>query len=963
MTGIGAPGDSSSVVSAIHTVLTAFGPASRVARKTPGPETEFLLLSYKDDFEYAWDLKPGTSGGVVEWVASGRDSYARNIVLVWDGMPEERNYSTINVGNYVTPFDWAFALSCVVSGEGFGGSEGAGGAPHLRILIFDLKSQENSGAFASEVFPVVGHAMPWVRIYRPVQTAGAGPTARAEGGGGTIPPLLVPPRAGSFCGETFLADVSAVESRVPTLRSGRDGKALRTLAELWRANMVRPGDRHHVGNLLAPKLLAQGLPDGLRTSAEKAIDESSPLRRALMMLVEIIGLGRFNGAASQANLPKDGVIAARAGKHQVFRGMNKFRVLLIDDQYRLGYQHVLGYALFGDRYDPEHTKEKRGVWRTRAGGSRLNCVSSARYLFNVLERVPPVNKNWELPRVFPASCDILVLDLRLWSDEEGRERFLRRLVNICDRLKAQEIRDEKFHAALERAREIVGPPPLPEEDGTARPADGMHDVSEIEAVALLPLLLSHYDPSLPIVLFSSTHQRTILALVSHRPNVILSFTKPILSGYGEEETPARLARSLGEAFAAALELHESRLIWRRISGTEWRSTPVFEIAWPAGGGRTTVYNSPVTSWPPEAQRISGGPQPPKLKGKRLQVILAGHYQHYIEDANYYDYTSVPWEIIEGSLIPDKFLDSPFSSNPQFSLEPGLSARNHVVELLRHIRNKKTHGQARTPSGPTEFGGYRLAALLAFMFFLDFLNDEAAAQGRGVGKCLGALSAYLRMRYPHLRNRSNKPFKPKFLTADRRVGWLDFVAYTACHSAKAATTPDGATSFLSQRTQDVVQELSDHLWREFWAENRGRAPEGFKAGSRLGATVVAHDASNVYVQFSGSHFYARMPAAQSCRSWSVDDGIVVLVKDVEPNAPLVSEDMSASRLIVSVDGPRLHPGMIAAWFSPAPQQVGVPTRSRKTGRYFARVTFATHDEAHAALKRLPNDRKLKVRFAL
>jgi hypothetical protein len=219
-----------------------------------------------------------------------------------------------------------------------------------------------------------------------------------------------------------------------------------------------------------------------------------------------------------------------------------------------------------------------------------------------------------------------------------------------------------------------------------------------------------------------------------------------------------------------------------------------------------------------------------------------------------------------------------------------------------------------------------------------------------------------MRYPHLRNRSNKPFKPRFLTADRRVGWLDFVVYTACHSAQAATTPDGATSFLSKRTQDAVQELSDHLWREFWAENRSRAPEGLKAGSRLAATVVAHDVRNVYVRVSGSHFYAQMPVAHSCRSWSVDDGIVVLVKDVGPDAPLVSEDMSTSRLVVSVDGPRVPLGSIAAWFSPSPRQVCVPTRS-KTGRYFSRVTFATHEEAHAALKRLPNDRKLKVRFAL
>jgi hypothetical protein len=960
MTGIGVATDSSPVVSAIHTILTTFGLASRVTRKKPLPETEFLLLSYKDDFEYVWDLKRDTGGGIVEWITSGADASARNVVLVWDGMPTERNYSTINVENYVTPYDWAFALSCVVSGDGLDRCDGRGDIPRLRILIFDLKSQESSGAFAREVFPVVGHAMPWVRTYRPVQTAGAFP-ADARTKGGTFIPK--PSRVGSFCGETFLADVSAVESRVPSLREELDGNALRTLAELWTANMVRPGDRHHVGNLLAPKLLAQGLPEGLRASAERTIDESSPLRRALMTLVEIIGLGIFEGAASKGGLPEHGVIAAWTSKHKVFQGTNKLRVLLIDDQYRLGYQHVLGYALFGDRYAPEHVKERWGVLRARAGESRINCVSSALYLFNVLGRVPSVNKNWELPRVLPASCDILMLDLRLWSDEEGRSHFLQQLLKVCDHLKAHEIRDEKFQAALERAREITGRHAAPEAGGAARLAGSTHDVSEIEAVALLPLLLSHYDPSLPILLFSSTHQRTLLASVSHRPNIVVSFTKPILSGYGEEDTPARLARNLGKAFAAALELHESRPIWRRIAGTEWRSTPVFEIAWSAAGGKTTVYNSPVTSWLPDAQRTSGGPQPPKLKGKRLQVTLADHYRHYIEDANYYDYASVPWESIEGSLIPDKFLDSPFNSNPQFSLEPGLSARNHVAELLRHIRNKKTHGQARSPSSSAEFVEYRRAALLAFMFFLDFLNDEAVAPGQGVDKSLGQLSAYIRMRYPHLRNRSNKPLKPKFLTADRRVGWLDFVVYTACHSAQAATTSDRATSFLSERTQDAVRELSNLLWKEFWAVNQGRIPEGFQPGSRLPATIVAHNAGNIYVQISGSHFYAQMPSAHSCRSWSVDDGIVVLVTDNDVDAPRVSEDMSTSRLLVNVDNPRVSPSSIAAWFNPAPRQVRAPIQSRNAGKYVARATFATHDEAHAALKRLPKERKLKVRFAL
>ena len=130
-------------------------------------------------------------------------------------------------------------------------------------------------------------------------------------------------------------------------------------------------------------------------------------------------------------------------------------------------------------------------------------------------------------------------------------RLLKKIVNVAKKLLGcigPEVVSSEFARAFEAAeRATCDPSKLPP-----------------EALTLLPLLLSHVDRTLPIVLFTSSHQRVVSEMLQHCPNVITSFAKPLVSGYGEAISPADSVRDLEDAIKKAIELHEVRIAWKRV---------------------------------------------------------------------------------------------------------------------------------------------------------------------------------------------------------------------------------------------------------------------------------------------------------------------------------------------------------------------------------------------------------------
>ena len=193
------------------------------------------------------------------------------------------------------------------------------------------------------------------------------------------------------------------------------------------------------------------------------------------------------------------------------------RLLLVDDQYRLGYHLVLAGLLSGR---PAAGGDVDGGWKcSLAHDWSLQCAATPEPLLSPLRRLsPPVD--WNKPRSIDVGADVVLLDLRLWTGSGKRREVLKDLTAICDRLDVRvlEAKDDHFKKALKAAQGALG--------GDAG--------GDLDALALLPLLLSHADPSLPVVVFSSTQQRRVVEALSHRPNLITEFSKPIPTGYADQ---------------------------------------------------------------------------------------------------------------------------------------------------------------------------------------------------------------------------------------------------------------------------------------------------------------------------------------------------------------------------------------------------------------------------------------------
>lgn len=71
------------------------------------PDKNFLLLSYRQHFDVLWRLEPG----LLEWLNGG----PRTVVLVWEETPSGTGIGPVNIGDYITAFDWGVALALLAS--------------------------------------------------------------------------------------------------------------------------------------------------------------------------------------------------------------------------------------------------------------------------------------------------------------------------------------------------------------------------------------------------------------------------------------------------------------------------------------------------------------------------------------------------------------------------------------------------------------------------------------------------------------------------------------------------------------------------------------------------------------------------------------------------------------------------------------------------------------------------------
>jgi len=799
----------SPVAEVLATVLESIYPAGKVARKQPDKgDEEFVILSYQDqqDFEELWKLSDKPEGGLLGWVLSGGES-PRSILLVWDGLPET---SEVNINpdivNFVTPVDWAVAFTKRIFDNAPSGSNTK---PHLRIFILDLKSQEYGNAFGCRQFTLLSSAMPWAQFYRPLQKNSVDVDALCGDylGAKFLAISRSAITAGNLGIESLFKDILDME-RIQSLREANEGRSrnyeIDSLMGLWRSNLTRPGERHTIGNLLAPILLVKGLHRDLHEQAES----HSTLRTALDVLAQTVGLKMSRDAGGDSS---EGLLQELQKEGDVFGRRQKIKFLLIDDQFALGYQHILACLIFGTDYQRKATSNIHD-WRFAAKGSELVCKSKPDILLDALDfdasELKTGIEDWRRPRtIVHLSHNIVMLDLRLWIDNDARKRFLNRLIEICDKLNVTPlcqaesgVYDPYFEKAYTRAKKLV-------EDDT-------QELSEIEALALLPLLLSHYDPSLPIVLFSSSHQREILEMVSHQPNIITDFTKPIISGYGEDNSPVTMIGDLKRAVQKAIKLHEARRVWERLVEIDWNKSepgkqnelPIFVSYKPAESLKAIYnYGKPVPS-----NYVDGGSQEPRLRGNDLRIKLSEYYIHYVLKQRYFDFFSILWETLEGFLLPEKILNNVGIEDAGFDMPERIAFRNYVPRVMKHMRNRKAHGNARLAKNEQEKETQRLATIFTFLLFLDFIsNAKTNASNQPLSTI--KVAQYIKREYsshPDITNLDENTIEPRQLTNSPDIDWLDFVIFTATYSMNRAV--NGNNRYVSAETLDASRRLSTQI---------------------------------------------------------------------------------------------------------------------------------------------------------
>jgi len=177
------------------------------------------------------------------------------------------------------------------------------------------------------------------------------------------------------------------------------------------------------------------------------------------------------------------------------------------------------------------------------------------------------------------------------------------------------------------------------------------------------------------------------------------------------------------------------------------------------------------------------PELPVISDEVFRGKLAGYYEEYIHKSNLFDFASLPWEIFERNFIPPSVKRSTDVKNAFFKrYDTKENDKYELGTIMKRIRNKKAHGHLSFPKNPADVERSRIACLLLFQIFLDWISGEVIEEGL-------PLSPPDRQKtWDHLRSTlfslssdvSESWISPKRLANHRSVDGLSFLIYTAVY---------------------------------------------------------------------------------------------------------------------------------------------------------------------------------------
>lgn len=421
----------------------------------------------------------------------------KRILILWPKTAPDETVSPVNTTPVVSPIELAVCLASK-----------AADSPETwpQIAIIDLNPKANCSAPLYRYFcSLRPDRIPWLKVFQADDLLAASP-------------------ASADCLEKVLfPDIpSLVPNNTDDELRNRVIATYKQLRRQMRLNVSEEGseaefNRHNLANIIGPMILRGGkLPTSeILIQGGETIALASPHASALSSVLESCAL---------LSPPKSGTPAdASSGT-----GLD---LLLVDDQAHHGWE----------------------AWiRETLPGANLKTLPSPHALLALLKAQFQINSKGDasndlrfrltLPEFAANQNPILLLDLRLFGGNWDAElRFYDELFpfveqHFCRSDLAWEGIDQELIDGLKTWR-----------NNSAKTDSAGH----IQALTLLPRVLALADPSLPILLFSSTGKREITDILTDYGNIILEFEKPRFFAGRITVQPDDVAAAFGHAVQTA----------------------------------------------------------------------------------------------------------------------------------------------------------------------------------------------------------------------------------------------------------------------------------------------------------------------------------------------------------------------------------------------------------------------------
>lgn len=448
-------------------------PWFEVLRAVPG----MAVARYQEAFERLWSD---------EW-ASSVFANERQLVVLWEEQPDGDRLLL----DHLTPLDWALAVSHQALQD-----TGSEKNRDWSLHIVDLTFGKHKNTWAIRHAASLLDAMPWVRLYAPLQLK-----RRAY-------ERFEIPRQGEAWnpGTPSLAETCARLGR----ESVREG--VRGMVRTWQGSLQRREDHHDLNNSVGAYVLLDLLGVDPTDAGLRPADARPFLQRVRWTTRE--------QSVKRLDRPKAAVQIEGPA-----------RVIVVDDQINEGWAAVAAHLL-GAQRGSDHRPMDYDEWREFAASEdrRVKVYGSkdASLLVKKLEKAQFDRRDIKFQYAdFSAQEDakppeLILLDLRLAAtrdrDAQDRERKqIRRLVEIAGKCCLEGAPGLAWSGISARAIQAV------------RDWCGGEDPSghgEIQAVTLLARIMALATPQTPIIVFSATGRAEIKSLLRPYGSVLTGFEKP-----------------------------------------------------------------------------------------------------------------------------------------------------------------------------------------------------------------------------------------------------------------------------------------------------------------------------------------------------------------------------------------------------------------------------------------------------